>query len=185
MNSDFFYQRLEQYNSAHHIPQKSLFIRILWYIINQTIVTPWWNVSNKLKIFCLRIFGAKIGKGVIIRPNVKIKYPWKLIIGDYCWIGESVIIDNLEWLIIEDRVCISQNVYLVNGNHDYKDSDFKYWGKKIFLGSEVWIGARSVIGPGVECGKGSVLSMGSVLTSNMIQKGVYSGNPAIFKCCRK
>lgn len=134
---------------------------------------------------CLRLFGARIGKGIIIKPKVKIKYPWKLLIGDYCWIGESVIIDNLEWLILEDRVCISQNAYLVNGNHKFNEPGFTYYGKEIRLGSQVWIGAGSIIGPGVICEKGSVLQLGSVLTSSMKENGIYSGNPAKFRKWRK
>lgn len=164
---------------------KSRVFRAIWYLVSILIFNREWNISSVLKIVCLRLFGAKIGKGTIIKPKVKIKYPWKLVIGDFCWIGESVIIDNLEWIILEDRVCISQNSYLVNGNHKFNEPGFTYYGKEIKLESQVWIGAASIIGPGVICGKGSVLQLGSVLTSNMKEHGIYGGNPAKFRKWRK
>ena len=74
--------------------------------------------------FLLRLFGAKIGKKVIIRPSVKVTYPWKLSIGDYSWIGEDVWIDNLEQVIIGSNVCISQGAMLLCGNHNYKKVTF-------------------------------------------------------------
>ena len=55
----------------------------------------WFPISG-FKRFLLRLFGAKIGKGVVIKPCVNIKYPWKLRIGNYVWIGENVWIDNLD-----------------------------------------------------------------------------------------
>ena len=61
--------------------------------------------------FILKIFGARIyGWQIVIKPNVKIKYPWFLKIGDGSWIGEKVWIDNLCSVNIEENVCISQGV---------------------------------------------------------------------------
>ena len=80
----------------------------------------------RLKIYLLKIFGAKIGKGVIIKPGVNIKYPWNLYIGDHVWIGENVWIDNLDDVIINNHVCVSQGAMLLCGNHNYKKSSFNY-----------------------------------------------------------
>ena len=35
-----------------------------------------------IKVRLLRLFGAQVGVGVNIKPNVNIKYPWLLEIGD-------------------------------------------------------------------------------------------------------
>ena len=31
----------------------------------------------------LKLFGAKVGKVVLVRPSVKITYPWKVTLGDF------------------------------------------------------------------------------------------------------
>ncbi|MEO1588474.1 MAG: colanic acid biosynthesis acetyltransferase WcaF, partial [Bacteroidota bacterium] len=86
---------------------------ILWYYVNIFIFKSAWLPIMGIKRFLLKAFGAKLGEGVIIKPSVNIKYPWKLEIGNHVWIGEGVWIDNLEPVIIEDNVCISQDALLL------------------------------------------------------------------------
>jgi putative colanic acid biosynthesis acetyltransferase WcaF len=127
----------------------------------------------------LRLFGAKVGIRVVIKPKVNIKYPWKLVIGDNCWIGEDVWIDNLTTVNIESNVCISQGAMLLTGNHDYKKSSFDLVTGEIILEDGVWIGAKSIVGPGVKCRSHSVLTAGSFTSKDLDAYGIYQGNPAI------
>jgi len=131
-----------------------------------------------LKAWWLRRFGARVGKGVVIKPSVQIKFPWKLSIGDHAWIGEHVWIDNLEQVTIGANVCISQGALLLTGNHDYTKPSFDLIVKPIVLEDGVWIGARAVVCPGVCAGNHAVLSVGSVATKDLEANGVYRGNPA-------
>lgn len=126
----------------------------------------------------LSAFGAKIGKGVMIKPYVNIKYPWRLIIGDHCWIGENVWIDNLVNVELGPNVCLSQGAMLLTGNHNYKKSTFDLIVGDIKLAQGVWIGAQAVVCPGVQCHEHSILTVGSVATGNMEAFGIYQGNPA-------
>ena len=121
----------------------------------------------------------QIGKGVVIKPSVNIKYPWKLIVGDHVWIGENVWIDNLAEVFISDNVCISQGAMLLTGNHNYKLSTFDLIIGTITLEDGVWIGAKSVVCPGVKCASHSVLTVGSIATKNLEPYIIYQGNPAI------
>ena len=98
--------------------------RALWYFCNVFFVLNPWNPFSGLKKAILRLFGAKIGKGVVIKPAVNIKYPWKLEIGDYVWIGENAWIDNLGKVTIGSNSCISQGALLLCGNHNYKRENF-------------------------------------------------------------
>jgi putative colanic acid biosynthesis acetyltransferase WcaF len=132
-----------------------------------------------IKRFFLKSFGAKIGKGVIIKPHVNIKYPWLLIIGDHTWIGENVWIDNLTEVTIGNNVCISQGAMLLTGNHNYKKSSFDLMTGNIVLEDGVWIGAQSVVCPGVSCHSHSILAVGSVATKGLEAYKIYQGNPAI------
>ena len=72
----------------------------------------------------------KVGRSVIIKPRVRIKYPWFLQIGDNSWIGEDVWIDNLDSVIIKENVCISQGAMLMSGSHNYKSEKFDLITKK-------------------------------------------------------
>jgi putative colanic acid biosynthesis acetyltransferase WcaF len=116
---------------------------------------------------------------VIIKPGVRIKYPWKLEIGSYSWIGESVWIDNLDEVKIGSNVCISQGALLLCGNHDFTKSTFDLMTGKIVLEDGVWIGAKSQVGPGVNVKNHAVLAMGSTATKDLKPFIIYRGNPAV------
>src|SRR5688500_6654904 len=153
--------------------------QIAWYFINVLFFINPLNPSSALKNYLLRLFGARLGKGVVIKPSVNIKYPWKLSIGDYTWIGENVWIDNLAFVSIGKNVCISQGAMLLTGNHDYNKSTFDLIIGSITLEDGVWIGAKSVVCPGITCGSHAVLSVSSVANKNLEPYTIYQGNPAI------
>ena len=132
-----------------------------------------------IKVFVLRLFGAKIGENLTIKPKVNIKYPWFLEIKNNVWIGETAWIDNFVKVTIEDNVCISQGALLLTGNHDYKKSTFDLIPRDIYLEKGVWIGAKSVVCGGVRCMSHSVLAVNSVATKNLNSYKIYQGNPAI------
>ncbi len=124
------------------------------------------------------MFGAKVGHGVVIKPSVNIKYPWRLTIGNDVWIGEEVWIDNLDDVRIGDNVCISQGALLLCGNHNYKKSDFGLITGKIILEEGTWIGAKAVVCPGVKCNSHALLTVGSIATTDLEAYTIYQGNPA-------
>lgn len=150
----------------------------LWYFVNALLVRASWNPFMGIKRFALRAFGAKLGKGLIIKNNVNIKFPWKLTIGDDVWLGENCWIDNLDTVTIGNNVCISQAALLLTGNHDYTQSAFYYRNAPIILEDGVWIGAKAVVCPGVTAFSHSILTTGSIATKDMEPWGIYQGNPA-------
>lgn len=137
------------------------------------------NPLSRVKVHLLRLFGAKIGKGVLIKPRVNIKYPWNLSIGDNSWIGEDVWIDNLAPVTIGSNVCISQGVMLLCGNHNYKRPTFDLMIKPIDIEDGVWVGAQSVVCPGVTMHSHSVLAVGSIVSKDLLPFSIYRGNPAV------
>lgn len=170
---------LSSYNNDWYQPGSKLKRRV-WYVTNLLFIKNRFNLSSSLKIAVLKLFGAKVGKGVVIKPGVNIKYPWKLKVGNHSWIGEDVWIDNLDEVIIEDHVCLSQGAMLLCGNHNYKKSTFDLMIGPIRLNAGSWVGAKSIVGPNVTLGEHSILSLGSVATSNLDSGGIYRGNPATF-----
>jgi putative colanic acid biosynthesis acetyltransferase WcaF len=170
---------LAEYNNANYNPGASFFKRMLWFYCNIVFFKSSLFPFYALKTFLLRVFGARIGKGVIIKPGVNIKYPWYLKIGDHVWIGEDCWIDNLVMVQLGSNTCLSQGCLLLTGNHDYKDPGFGLIAKGIILEDGVWIGAGAVVCSGVICGDHSILTVGSVATNDLEPKGIYQGNPAI------
>lgn len=153
--------------------------QILWYFINIAFFINPLFAGSGLKKFWLRVFGAKIGKGVVFKPAINIKYPWKLVIDDYSWIGEKVWIDNLADVRIGKSVCISQGAMLLTGNHDYSKTTFDLMVKPIVIKDGVWVGAKALICPGVICETHAVLAAMSVANRNLEPYSIYQGNPAI------
>ncbi len=169
---------LSVYDNRWYHPGASGPRRMLWYFVNALFLINPLNPVSSLKVSLLRLFGAKVGRGVTIKPNVNIKYPWLLQVGDHVWIGEGVWIDNLTLVTIGDHVCLSQGALLLTGNHNYKKSTFDLITGPITLEDGVWIGARSVVCPGVRCGSHSVLAVGSVAAKDLKPYMIYQGNPA-------
>lgn len=169
---------LSKYNNDWYQPGGSVLKKTCWYVLHFIFIHSAFPFSS-FKVFLLRLFGASIGKSVTIKPNVNIKYPWHLTIGNHVWIGEHVWIDNLSRVTIMDHCCVSQGAMLLCGNHDYSKTSFDLIVKDITLEEGVWIGAKSIVCPGVSIGSHSVLTVNSIATSNLDPWGIYQGNPAV------
>ena len=165
-------------NSWYHIGAGN-FKNILWYFCNILFVKCSLQPLSVIMVRLLRLFGAKIGKGVVIKPGVNIKYPWNLSIGDYSWIGENVWIDNLAKVKIGNNVCVSQGAMLLCGNHDYKRPTFDLMVKPIVIEDGAWVGAQSTVCPGVTMHLHSVLAVGSIASKDLMPYSIYRGNPAV------
>ena len=151
----------------------------LWLIIQSIVFLHLPCRLYALKRWILRRFGAQIGRDVVIKPGVKITFPWKLHVGDNSWLGEECWLLNMATITIEDNSCISQRAMLCTGNHNYKLQTFDLEVKPIRVGKGAWIAASAWVGPGVTIGSHAVLTAGSVASRNLEPYGVYQGNPAV------
>lgn len=170
---------LSAYNNHPFNPGGTAFKRLLWYCVNALFFKTSLIPSSVFKVFLLRVFGAKIGKNVIIKPCVNIKYPWFISIGNHSWIGENVWIDSLVMIKIGAHVCLSQGAILLTGSHNYKKTSFDLITKGLILEDGVWIGAGAIVNLGITAASHSVLTSGSVATTNLEPYAVYQGNPAV------
>ncbi len=170
---------LSKYDNSWYNPGAGGIKRVLWYFTNHLIFNHGFFPFSSIKILLLKLFGAKVGNGVFIKPKISVKYPWHLEIGNNVWIGENVWIDNLTSIRIGNNVCLSQGAMLLTGNHNYKKVSFDLIVGKIVLEDGVWIGARSVVCPGITCFSHSILSVNSVATADLRAYGIYQGNPAV------
>lgn len=169
---------LSAYQNHHYYSGAGIVKRTLWYFMNHLFFTHSFFPFYGFKKIILVAFGAKIGKGFVIKPAVNIKYPWNLEVGDYVWLGEKVWIDNLDKVKIASNVCISQGAMVITGNHQFDAPTFDLIVKPVNIEDGVWIGAKAMVAPGVTCKSHSLLTMGSVATADLEPYAVYKGNPA-------
>ncbi|WP_154124398.1 WcaF family extracellular polysaccharide biosynthesis acetyltransferase [Grimontia hollisae] len=155
-------------------------VKILaWIFISAIFFRTSIPYPSAFKRIILRSFGAKIGSQVVIKPNVTIKYPWLLDIGDNSWLGENVWIDNLVMVSIGKNCCISQGGMLLTGNHNFKKTNFDLIVRPININDGAWVGAKAIVCPGVKMGVDSMLCVGSVASKDLNSNVIYQGNPAV------
>lgn len=175
---------LNHYTLSDYTPGAPYWQQLLWYAIGSALVQSRFTPSI-CKVWVLRRFGAQIGQGVRIKPGVRVKFPWRLLLGDFVWIGEDAWLDNLATITLESHVCISQGVYLCTGNHDWSHPHFPLKIAPIVIQQGSWIAARSLVAPGVVVGRGAILTLGSVAGRSLEPMTIYAGNPAQPIKCRK
>jgi putative colanic acid biosynthesis acetyltransferase WcaF len=174
---------LSHFDNARHADYdigRSLLTRAAWFLLGQPLLRCSLIPSSGFRRRLLRGFGAEIGEGAVIKPGVRVKFPWKLKMGKHCWIGEDCWIDNLAPVRLGDNVCISQGAYLCTGSHDWSDPAFGLMTRSIQIDDGAWIAARVSIGPGVVVGQHAVAGFGSVVTRGVPPYEIHSGNPAMF-----
>ncbi len=155
-----------------------------WLVVSGLLVATWLPGSGWRRSL-LRLFGARIGQGVVFKPGVTVKFPWKLAIGDHSWIGEHVWIDNLAEVRIGSHACLSQEVYVCTGSHDWSLDSFDLITRPVVVGDEAWICARSSLAPGTIVEEGAVVGLGSVARGTLSRWSVHGGNPAVLRGPRR
>jgi len=166
-------------------PEQSRLVQALWFFAGLPLLRCSFLPGSGLRCRLLRLFGAEIGKGVVIKPGVRVKYPWLLKVGDHTWIGEDCWIDNLSAVHLGDHVCVSQGAYFCTGNHDWSDPAFALMVRPILVNDGAWICARAMVLPGVTVGAAAILAAGSVATKNIPPFAIHAGNPAAYVGVRK
>lgn len=158
---------LSAYRVQGYSPGRNRVVQLAWYLTSALLFqTPWFPVS-RIKLALLRLFGARIGRGVVLKPCVRIKFPWRLTVGDFTWIGESVWIDNLAEVTLGSNVCLSQGAYLCTGSHDARKPAFDLITRPIRIEDGAWICAQAVVLCGVTVGAGAVVAAGCVVGKNV------------------
>nr|WP_041311431.1 acetyltransferase [Mycobacterium sp. JS623] len=157
---------LRNFSGAGYDKGRPAVIQVLWMMASHWLTMHWW-CPNSLRIIVLRFFGAKIGKGVLIRYNVKIHWPWKLQIGDHSWLGEECWILNLENVTIGSNTCISQQALICTGSHDRQSASFEFDNAPIEIGDSVWIATRATVLRGVSVADGATIGACALVTKDV------------------
>lgn len=170
---------LSRSSTAGFDPGRSYAVRALWVVLEALVLLNPIVTSYRLKRGLLRCFGARVGRDVVIKPDVHVKYPWRLSVGDNSWLGERCWVDNFVQVSIGANVCISQGAYLCTGNHDWTDPAMTRFVEPVTVEDGAWIGAFARVAPGVTVGENAVVTLGSVLLGDADADAIYSGHPAV------
>jgi putative colanic acid biosynthesis acetyltransferase WcaF len=141
----------------------------LWPYLGAPFVSSSWIASSTLKVWMLRLFGARVGRGVTVSSGLQVKCPWHLTVGDYSSLGSNLRIENLAPVTIADQVCLAQGVSLCTGYHR---------PRPICIQTYSWLASQASLGPGVTVGEGAILNAGAVAIQSLQPWTIYSGNPA-------
>ncbi|MEP7250928.1 MAG: DapH/DapD/GlmU-related protein [Ginsengibacter sp.] len=151
--------------------------RVVWNIAYTMLFRFSPRQLHAWRSFLLKCFGAKVGRGVHVYPNVKIWAPWNIILQDECGIANGAILYSQDRITIGKRSVISQGAHLCAGTHDYTKPGFPLTTAPIHIGDNVWIAAEVFIHPGVTVGTGSVVGARAVVTKNMPEWMICAGHP--------
>jgi len=155
--------------------------QVIWYLTNYWVLNTAIPYPSAMKAYLLRLFGARVGRGVVIKPRILIKSPWALRIGDHSWIGEGCWIDNHINVSIGSHCCVSQGAYIFTGNHDYEDPKFRFFAQEIRIEDGAWVGAMAIILPGTVVGEGAVVGcgvrIGGIVPPGSIATHQWGGEP--------
>jgi putative colanic acid biosynthesis acetyltransferase WcaF len=158
-------------------PPADLVRRAIWECVQLPFYPMRPRSLSRVRVALLRMFGAKIGRNVLICGGVRVHVPWNLEIGDHAAIGDRVEIYNLAPIRIGDHTTISQHSYLCASSHDYTRSDFALYSLPITIGKQAWVAAGAFVAPGVTIGEGSVVGARSVVLRDVPPWTVAAGNP--------
>jgi putative colanic acid biosynthesis acetyltransferase WcaF len=175
----FTIQDLQRFSQPADVRGRSAVVVQLWWIVQASLFRGSPQFMYGWRRFLLRVFGAKIGKRVLVRGTARITYPWKLTIGDYSWVGDFAELYTLGPIEIGSSAVVSQNAYLCTGSHDFRSPTFDICLRPIRVEDEAWVAAGAFVHPGVTIGRGSVVGARSVVDKDTEPFAIYMGAPAV------
>jgi putative colanic acid biosynthesis acetyltransferase WcaF len=146
----------------------------LWALVELLFVTNPLQISSRVRVLVLRWFGARVGSGVVFRPRTRVKFPWKLEIGDRSWIGEGVWFHNQDSIRLGSDVVISQETMLTTGSHAHR-RDMALITRPIVIGDGAWITSRCIVLGGARVGRSALARPMTVVSGEVPANAVVGG----------
>lgn len=175
------YQDLATFRLPKGVRGRAGLVVAAWQFVQATIFAWSPQPAYAWRRWLLRLFGAKVGKGALVRQSARVTYPWNVTFGDNCWIGDHTEIYSVAPISIGANTVVSQRSYICAGTHDVMMMDFPVVGMPVEIAEEVWIAADCFIFPGVRIGRGAIVAARSTVTADVKEATIVSGNPAEVK----
>ncbi len=175
------YQDLSRFTVPAGFRGRSGPVVLAWQIVQATAFAMSPQPAYAWRRWLLRRFGARVGRGVLIRQSARVTYPWKVTLGDHCWIGDHAELYSLSEITIGRHAVVSQRSYLCGATHDHRDIAFPLVGRPIVIGEEAWVATDCFIAPGVRIGRGSIVAARSTVLRDVPEGVIVAGHPAVVK----
>jgi putative colanic acid biosynthesis acetyltransferase WcaF len=155
--------------------------RLLWNVV-YLLVYCWLPKPcfGRWRIFLLKLFGAKIGKGCSIAPSCRIWAPWNMNLSEYVCLAEGVDFYCVSPIRLEAHVTVSQRAFLCSASHDISLLSRPLIHSPIVIQKHAWVCAEAFVGTGVTIAEGAVLGARSVAMKDIEPWAVVAGIPAKF-----
>jgi putative colanic acid biosynthesis acetyltransferase WcaF len=157
-----FTRTLDRFSTGDYDAGRPMSWRVAWFVVQNLIFDRWW-LPARARPPILRLFGADVGDGCVIRHGVRVHWPWNLTLGNDIWVGEFAWLHTLVRITVEDDVCISQRANVVTGSHQHRDPAFAYDNAPVVLQHGSWIGTGAIVLRGVNVGRNSIVGAGAVV----------------------
>jgi len=154
--------------------------RALWSFVWAVLFRPSPVICFGWRHSLLRLFGAKLGKGIHVYPTCRIWAPWNLEMGDHACLSHFVDCYNVGKVKVGSHATVSHYAYLCTATHDITDPGMRLIVKSIEIGEGAWVCAKAYIAPGVSLHEGAVAGAEAVVTKDVPAWTVVGGNPAAF-----
>lgn len=152
--------------------------RALWHAVWLVLYRPSPRALHVWRCLLLRLFGARLGRGVHPYPSARIWAPWNLEMGDYACLGENVDCYCVDSIHIGAHSTVSQYSFLCTASHDYTRLSMPLVSAPITIGDYVWLTADVFVAPGVVIEDGAVVAARSNVFDDIPAWVVVKGNPA-------
>jgi putative colanic acid biosynthesis acetyltransferase WcaF len=154
--------------------------RAVWNAVWMVLCRPSPRRCHGWRRMFLRLFGARMGKAVIVYPSCKIWAPWNLVMEDGSCLGPDVDCYSVATITLGRDARVSQYSYLCTASHDCDDLAMPLVTAPITIGAKAWVCADVFIGPGVMVGEGAVVGARASVFKDVEPWTVVVGNPARF-----
>ena len=152
--------------------------RMVWQIVWLVMFrpSPWfWQAPRR---GLLRLFGAKVGKGVQVMPSVKIWAPWNLELGDYATVSHGVDLYCVDKVSIGAHATVSQRAFLCTATHVVDHPNMPLVTKPIRIADGAWVAAEAFVHPGITVDVDAVVGARAVVVRDVATREIVAGNPA-------
>jgi putative colanic acid biosynthesis acetyltransferase WcaF len=152
--------------------------RAAWGVVWAVLFRPTPKVCHGWRRLLLRAFGAKLGRGAVVHPTVRVWAPWNLEMGEYACLAPRVDCYSVARVRVGAHATVSQYSYLCTATHDIEDPGMRLVTAPIEIGDGAWVCADVFVGPGVTIGEGTVVGARSSVFEDLPSWTVCVGTPA-------
>ena len=152
--------------------------RVLWGFVWLLLFRPSPRMFHRWRVLLLRLFGARIRRGVKVFPSVRIWAPWNLTMDEFSTLSADSDCYCVAAVRVGAHATVSQFAFLCTATHDVSDLHMRLLTAPIVVADQAWVCAGAFLSPGTTVGQGAVVGARAVVTKDVPPWTIVAGNPA-------